>query len=62
MARGVPVAAGPAFLQREVDHGAQQQCRGEGMLAGERFGGPRQELVVIAIQLVRASLSLRSGG
>lgn len=52
--RGVPVPAGPAIRQREVDHRAQQYRRGEGILAGENFGGRRQDLVVIAIQLVRA--------
>ena len=54
MPRRVPVSTRPAVLQGKVDHRAQQHRRGERMLAGERFGGRCQNLVVISIEFSRA--------
>src|SRR5437764_11096698 len=50
MPRGVLVSTCPAVLQGKVDHRPQQQRRGEGVLAGERFGRGHQNLVVISIK------------
>src|SRR5438105_7999097 len=54
MPRGVPVSTGPAVLQGKVDHRPQQHRRGQGVLAGKRFGGRRQNFVVISSNFFRA--------
>ena len=50
MPRGVLVSTRPAVVQGKVDHRPQQQRRREGVLAGERLGCGRQNLVVISIK------------
>ena len=46
VARGVPVSAGAAVFQREIDHRTQHYRRREWVLAGERIRSVRQDPVV----------------
>jgi class 3 adenylate cyclase len=61
MPRGMAVAARPGLGEREVDHRPKHERRGERVLAGERIGGRRQDLVMIAIEL-RRPLSHKASG
>lgn len=54
MAGGMPIPAGPALFQREIDHRPQHQRCGERMLSRERPGSPRQYFVVVTFQLTRS--------
>lgn len=56
MARGMPVPTGPALREREVDHRSQHQCRGEGVLVGERIGGRSKRRQVSAFATMRIFL------
>ena len=51
---GVTVAAGSDLGECEIDHRPQQQCRRERVFAREGIRRGRQNLVVIAIQLLRS--------
>ena len=51
---GVTVAAGSGLGEREIDHRPQQQCRRERVFTREGIRRGRQNLVVIAVQLLRS--------
>jgi hypothetical protein len=55
MAGGVPVSFHPVLFQSKIDHRPQKQCGRERMLSCERIRGGRQDLVVIAVQLLGTS-------
>ena len=54
MARGVFVSAGSAVIERELDHGAQRERRRQRMLASQSFGDRRQNLIAIAVEILRS--------
>lgn len=51
MPGGVLIACGAAFLQGEVDHGAQAERGGEEMFSRKGLGGGREQAVMIPVQL-----------
>lgn len=54
MTRSVLVSAASGVIEREFDHGAERQRRRRRVLAGQRLGDWRQDLIAISVEVLRS--------